>query len=301
MRPLILPAILALMTTATAIDAQIMRAIQRKAADAVAQKAEAKLDEKIEQMADKVVNSSFDALFGGFEGPDGVKAPPIRLPGSATTADRYDFPLVVTMQMTVTGSNGRSEPPTTMRMHLAKDGAYTATQVTSAEAKQQGADAIVIFDAANEAMVMLMSSDGKKFSMAYGWREAADAAAKAAVTEEVDWDSAEAWKQWTRIGTKTIAGYSATGYRASDEESTVELWVSRDPVFAGAGWFGANGSTKALKGRLPTEYPTGMLLEMTSTSTRNREAMTMTATSVDPRANVSFVMSEYPRVGAAGK
>lgn len=296
-----------LLVAATALpaEAQIMRAIQKKAADAVAKKAEAKLDEKIEAMADKMVNNTFDAVFGGFEGADGSKTPPIKLPGDAKTADRYAFSLVLDMDMVVTDRDGKREPPVTMRMHFAKDRPYTATQVSSAETRRQGGDVVVIFDAEHEAMVMLMASEGKQFSMAYGWREAAAAAQRAAAQtaaqETAPPADAEQWKQWTRIGTRRIAGYETTGYRATEEGQTVEVWVSRDPALVGAGWFGAHGGTKALQGRLPSEVPVGMLLALTSSKADSKEAMTMTATKVDPKADVTFVMADWPRVGAAGK
>ncbi len=300
LRPaLLLPSILIASTLlAPRADGQIMRAIQRKAADAVAQKAEAKLDAKIEQMAEKAVNGSYDALFGGIEGGGGGSL--LKLPGDAKTAERYSFSIVSTMTMTNKTASGKDEGTATMKMHFNPSEAYTATQVISADLKEAGGNAIVIFDLENEAMVMLMEAEGTKFSMAYGWKDAVAAAEKAGATDEVNWEDAESWKNWTRIGTRTIAGYSASGYRSTDGEATVELWVSRDPVLAGAGLFGVNSGLKQLRGRLPEEYPSGMMLEMTSTDGKGNVSRLVT-TEIDTRASVRFTMADYPRMGLGGK
>ncbi len=295
---LLLPAVvLATATFATRADAQIMRAIQRKAADAVAQKAEAKLDAKIEQMAEKAVNGSYDALFGGIEsGASGM----MKLPGDAKTAERYSFSIVSTMTLSSINASGKEEGVATMKMHFNPAEAYTATQVISQDLKDAGGNATVIFDLEHEAMVMLMEAEGTKFSMAYGWKEAAAAAEKAAAKDEVNWEEAESWKTWTRIGTRTIAGYSATGYRSTDGESTVEMWVTRDAALGGASLFGVNGGLKQMRGKLPEEYPTGMLLEMTAKDAKGNTSR-MVTTNIDTRASVRFTMSDYPRMGMGAK
>jgi hypothetical protein len=297
-RILLLPAaLIATAVLAPRADAQIMRAIQRKAADAVAQKAEAKLDAKIEQMAEKAVNGSYDALFGGLESGAGAM---IKLPGDAKTAERYSFSIVSTMTMSSTSASGKDEGTATMKMHFNPAEQYTATQVISQDLKDAGGNAVVIFDLENEAMVMLMEAEGNKFSMAYSFKDAAAAAEKAGAADDVNWDETESWKNWTRIGTRTIAGYSATGYRSTDGETTVEMWVTRDPALAGAGLFGVNSGLKQLRGRLPEEYPTGMLLEMTSKDGKGQTSRLVT-TEIDTRASVRFTMADYPRMGLGGK
>jgi hypothetical protein len=296
-RTLLLPAaLIATSALATRADAQIMRAIQRKAADAVAQKAEAKLDAKIEQMAEKAVNGSYDAIFGGLEGGGSI----VKLPADAKTADRYAFSIVSTMTLSSTSKSGKQEGVATMKMHFNPAESYTATQVISQDLKESGGTATIIFDVENEAMVMLMETEGNKFSMAYSWKEALAAAEKANATDDVQWDETESWKSWTRIGTKTIAGYSATGYRSTDGDATVEVWVTRDPVLAGAGLFGANGGIKQLRGRLPEEYPTGMLLEMTSKD-KDGQVSELRTTEINTRASVRFTMADYPRMGFGAK
>jgi hypothetical protein len=304
MRSLPLFSALVLVVSASTSDAQILRSIQKKAADAVAQKAEAKLDQKIQQMADKMVDGTYDAMFGDLERSAGARAGSAASPfsmGNAATEERYQFSLVVAMDVETRNANGASAGKAQMRMHFNPAEQYTGTLVVNDDTKKSGGEAFVIFDAKHESMVMLMQSEGNKFSMAYGWKDAAKAAESATAGEPVDWDKAESWKNWTRIGTKTIAGYSATGYRSTDAEHTVELWVTRDRALTGAALFGANANLKQMRGRMPTDVPAGLLLAMTSTETKSGEQVTMTVTNIDTKANVSYTMSDYPRVGAAAK
>ena len=163
----------------------------------------------------------------------------------------------------------------------------------------------MILDAKNKAMVMLMASDKSKFSMAYGWNDAqkfatanASAAPKA---PPVNWDTVKVWNSYSKIGTKTIAGYSADGYRMETTNATVETWVSRDPRLSVGNMFAANSGLKQMKGRLPDDYPTGMLLQMNSTNKTTGESVSMTVTSVDTDAHVSYNMADYPKPGAAKK
>lgn len=109
------------------------------------------------------------------------------------------------------------------------------------------------------------------------------------------------WRSYQKIGARTIAGYSADGYRTETADGTVETWVSHDKSLAMGGMFAANASLKQMKGRLPAEYPQGILLEMNSVNKNSGEKVTMRVTDINTRANVSYAMSDYPRMGAASK
>jgi hypothetical protein len=276
----------------------VLKRLQKKAQDAVERKVEQKVDQKIEQMADKLVNNSFDAVFGGMEaGPDGT---PRRLPftmgGDVAKEDVYTFDTVVTMEIESIKPNGSSDGKAEMLMHLNEDAQYTGTKISSDEMRSSNSDLFIIYDFKNESMLMLMDSEGSKMSMGYKWTEALAAIQDSIEAEEVNWDETETWNGYKRIGTRAIAGYSCEGYEYEDENATMQIWVTRE---IGIGWhtmFGANANTKQLKGKIPEEYPYGMMMELTSTNKQNGEKAIIKVTDIDERANVRYVMAEYPTV-----
>src|SRR5690606_6542235 len=147
-----------------------------------------------------------------------------------TTEDRYTFNTVTTMEIETFKRDGKSDGKALMLMHFNEDAQYTGTQVTSEELKNANSDVFIIYDLKNEAMVMLMSSEGSKFSMGYDWKEALKYAEEVAEAEgeDVNWDEVEEWNNYTKIGSKTIAGYACDGYRSENDDATVEIWVSRE-------------------------------------------------------------------------
>jgi hypothetical protein len=291
-------------------EGQLGRLLERKAKEAVERKAEAKVDQKIDEMAGKLVDRSFESIFGA-EGPEGAAPSGTGAEGGAATRragagmfaampnapteERYDFDLVISYDLELTEKGKRSEEMATMLTHYSRSAPYTGTRMTPNDAKKSDGEAFIIFDAKNESMVMLMTSEDGKFSMAYGWKdaqayaEAADATgAKGADAEPVNFE---------RIGTKSIAGYSAEGYRSTTEDGTTEIWVSRDAALAPGRMFGANASMKQMRGIIPDGQPMGALLEV-NTLNKGGDRMVMRATKVDTSARVRIEMSEYPKVGA---
>ncbi len=280
--------------------------LAKKASDAVSQKAQDKVNGKIDEMSQKMVDNTFATVFGdsakgGAPAAGGGSA--FSMGGGATTESSYNFNVVTTMEITSSKSTS-ADGKAVLKMHFNTNEPYTGTLIVSNDPKQEGS-AFVVLDAKNKAMVMLMTSDKSKFSMAYGWNDAqkfatanASAAPKA---PPVNWDTVKVWNSYTKIGTKTIAGYSADGYRMETANGTVETWVSRDPRLSIGNMFAANSGLKQMKGRLPDDYPTGMLLQMNSASKTTGETVSMTVTNIDTDAHVSYNMAEYPRPGAAAK
>jgi hypothetical protein len=238
----------------------------------------------------------------GGAGGAGATGSPFSLGGNAKTEDSYTFNVVSTMEIV----SSKNTDKAILKMHFNTNEAYTGTSITSADPKtaQQG-NAFIVFDAKNQAMVMMMASDKKKFSIAYSWAESqkfATAAATAAATpkEQVNWDTVKVWKSYSKIGTKTIAGYSADGYRMDSPDGNVEMWVSHDSKLSVGNMFGASSNLKQMQGRLPADYPQGMLLQMISTN-KSGEKLTMTVTNIDTNAHVTYAMSDYPKMDMGKK
>lgn len=292
-------AIAFLFVTATDASSQVLKRLQQKAQGAVERKVEQKVDEKIEKMADKLVNNSFDAVFGDMEAnADGT---PRRLPftmgADVPKEDVYSFDTVVTMEIESFKSNGSSDGKAEMLMHLNDGAQYTGTRISSDDMRKSNSDLFIIYDFKNESMLMLMDSEGSKMSMGYKWTEALSAIQDSIdANEDINWDEAETWNGYKRIGTRTIAGYKCDGYEYEDENATMQIWVTREVEIGWHTMFGANANTKQLKGRIPDEYPYGMMMELTSTSKKNGEKAVMKVTNINERANIRYVMADYPTV-----
>jgi uncharacterized protein DUF4412 len=287
----------------------IFGGIIKKAGDAVSQKAQDKVNSKIDEMSQKMVDNTFATMFGdssgtgvkgsgGGAGGPGATGSPFSLGNNAKTEDSYTFNVVSTMEI----ESSKNSDKAILKMHFNTNEAYTGTSITSADPKkaEQG-NAFIVFDAKNQAMVMMMASDKKKFSIAYGWAESQKFAPAAATPkEQVNWDTVKVWKSYSKIGTKTIAGYSADGYRMDTPDGNVEMWLSHDSKLSVGNMFGASSNLKQMQGRLPADYPQGMLLQMISTN-KSGEKLTMTVTSIDTNAHVTYAMSDYPKMDMGKK
>ena len=60
-------------------------------------------------------------------------------------------------------------------------------------------------------------------------------------------------------------------------------------------------SNEKMRGKLPDDYPIGMLLQVTSTAKEDGSRFVMTATEINRNANMTINMSEYPPVTMGGK
>ena len=276
--------------------------IKKKAQDAVTQKAEDKVTGKIDEMAQKMVDNSFSSMFGDSAGASagGAKGGrgglPFTIGSNAKTESSYSFNVVTTMEIESSRQKGKS---ILTSMYNTSE-PYLGMKIVSPDDKKSKGTVFVVLDAKNQAMVMMMSSDTSKFSVAYGWSDAQKyaPASSSAPKEQVNWDTVKVWRNYTRIGTKTIAGYAADGYRMESADGTADVWVSHDRALGGGGMFGASSQLKQLRGRLPADYPQGMLMQVTGVNSKTGEKGSMTVTNIDTNAHVTIAMSEYPRLGA---
>jgi hypothetical protein len=150
-----------------------------------------------------------------------------------------------------------------------------------------------------------MTTEDGKFSMAYGWKDATRYASSEPTSTTVSTSTAAATGAaatptvtYTSIGKRTIAGYSAEGYRAEDPDAIVDVWVSTDPSLSFGRLLGASGSLKQARATMPASHPAGMLLETLTTDKRTGDKGRMTVTKVQKNAGVKIDMTEYPRVGS---
>ena len=60
--------------------------------------------------------------------------------------------------------------------------------------------------------------------------------------------------------------------------------------------FAANSNMKQMKGKLPADYPDGMLLEMNSVDRNSGDQVTMKVTDINRNANVTYAMADDRRM-----
>lgn len=295
----------------TPLSAQILKRLGDRAKDAAARKTEEKVAQKIDAATERFVNRSFDSVFGDDSASKGKSSSRsgsrifAMLPNAPTEA-RYDFDGTVTYEIESAPKGKPNGEVGLMVMEFNRDKQYAGARLSNKTKPSDGAFHM-IFDVPNESMVMLFETDTGKFSMAYSWKEAKRyAAEQQAATPSSSGASAVTVTrgdgkqvQYTKLGSKRIAGYNAEGYRAEDAEGVVDVWVSNDAALSYGRLMGAAGSMKGVRGAMPDGYPMGMLMASESTEKKSGDQWKMTVTSIDTKAKVGIDMAQYPKLGAA--
>ena len=283
---------------ASTADAQIFNRLKERAKNAAENKVEEKIGNEIEKAAERAVEKSWKAIFGdefGSEG-DGINIS-FAMNSNAVTEDAYHFDVITTMEVETVQRNGSSDGPMIMKMHFNHAEAYSGTQFSGEQIEMSEDDIFMIYDLKNESMVMLMENEDGKFSFAYDWKQArmlAEDFEEMSADSDYDDEEMEEWVNFEEIGTKTIAGLECRGYRSENEDSVMEYWVTQDEDLGIQKMLRINEQTKHLKGNVPENYPTGMLMEMTQEDLSSGERMTMRVTDINKNASVTYTMSDYP-------
>ncbi|MBP6774280.1 MAG: DUF4412 domain-containing protein [Gemmatimonadaceae bacterium] len=297
------------------LSAQGLRGLGKKVTDAVEKKANQKVDEKINEATQKLVDNSFDSVFGdgktdgsagsGSGGKSGGSSRVFSMMPNAPTEPYYDFDAVFTYEVD-NMSKGKSDgDKALLMMHFNSDGKYTGTKIGSAGSKKGEGDIFAIFDVKNESMVMLLTSDKEKMSMAYSWKDAQRYAAGQTSSPSGTAPSAGTRPSaaeskpitYSSLGKRTILGYSAEGFKGENEDGEMEVWVTKDPRISYWRMAGASSSMKQMRGVMPGSHPDGMLLEVRSRDKKSGDTGRMTITAIDTKAKVHIDMNEYPRLG----
>lgn len=282
-------------------NAQLFGGLKDRLVNAVEDRIERNVEERVvremEDTARESVDASFNAMFNGAisgtdpaAGTNGQGGPSI-LSSMLDTSnlklqDEYNFDIAANFEIQSFDSKGKASDPMQMVFHYAENAPYTGTQMLSGDAANAGA-AMIVYDFDNQAMVMLMDSDGSRFSIAYNWAIAS-----------AEWNVApatpEEMPQFESIGTRTINGYSSEGYRHIDGDQTTEMWVSTEVAPGIERIFQANRTVPMMNANMPAGYPQGMIMELTSENTKTREKVVMRTLGIETGSEVSYKMSDYP-------
>lgn len=286
-------------------EAQLINRLKKKAQDAAERKAEQKLTEQVEQMASQMVEKSWSSIFGEIDADSisGTKFPFIAN-SSVKTEDTYNFDTITTMEIETLRNDGKSEPPVIMEMHFNENEMYTGTKFNSEELQKDGSDLFIIYDFKNSAMLMLMSKDQDKFSFAYDWKQALENAEEVSEDrsdEDINWDEVEEWQGYKKIESKNILGYDCDGYRSENENQVIDIWVSRHADVGMYNLFKANANSKQMKGKLPADYPQGMMMEMVAKDLESGDKTIMKVTDIKKNTRISYAMADYPSMSFSPK
>lgn len=302
MRYLMLLLIASLMSVTFTIDAeaQLFNRLKDKAKEAAAEKAEEKLSEQVEKAAQQAVEDSWNSVFGDISADSASGGVPFSMDSNVKTEDAYHFDTITTMEIETIKKDGKSDPPVIMDMHFNTTKMYTGTRFSGEEMKREDGDLFIIYDFKNSAMLMLMENEKDKFSFGYEWEQTLENA-EAGQGEEVDWDDVDEWQGYTKIGSKNIQGYECDGYRSENSDRVVEVWVSRDESLGMHNMFKANANAKQVRGKIPEDYPYGMMMEMTSEDQQSGDKTIMQVTDIKKNVQVTYAMSDYPTMSIALK
>lgn len=287
--------LLAMLVFASAAQSQILKRLKDRAKQKVEDKIEQRVDQKIDETAEKMVEKSWNSIFGnGFGSEDSSSGYSFLLNNNVNTEDRYTFDVITTMEIQDISDNNNREAPIQMVMHFNDDELYTGTRFSGEDMNEGDGDVFIIYDFKNEAMVMLMKSDDGNFSSAYDWKQISQ------ITDEAEVEQEEDWPGFEKIGTRTIAGSISEGYLSVSEDSRTEVWVTQDHDFGFQRMFRANAGTRQLKGKLPENYPAGMMMEMTHEDLVNGNRIILRVTDIRKNVNITYSMSDYSRMGMGG-
>ncbi len=305
-----LSAAVALSLVAAPLDAQIFKRITDRAKEAVVRKAEDKASQKVDEATSKLVDRSFNSVFGADTGKGGgggssrTQSRIFAMLPNARTEARYDFNAVFTYEIESMPKGKPQGEPVELTMEFNRDKSYAGARLSQKGKPGEGAFHM-IFDVPNESMVMLFESDTGKFAMAYSWKEAkryeesqpvTTPATGGVVTTPVRPDAKPV--QYSKLGPRRIAGYNTEGYRAEDKNGVMDVWVANDPSLTYGRMMGATSSMQGMRGAMPDAYPVGMLMATESTDKQSGDKGRMTLTSANAKATVHIDMSQYPKLGA---
>lgn len=285
-------------------QAQIWKHLKNKAKEAAERKIEEKASEMLQQQAQQMVEKSWTSVFGDILQDSTLAGTlPFKLDNNVTTEDSYHFDIVTTMRMESIRGNGKVDPPTTMLMHFNKTEQYTGTKLITEDMRQENGDLFIIYDFKNAAMLMLMQNDDNKFSFAYDWSQPLvnPSDSLSSNSQEVNWNEVTEWHGYSKIGSKNIAGYTCEGYQSQTDNAKTDIWVTRDADYGMENMFQANANTKQLRGKLPTDYPYGMLMEMTTENLETGDKTILSVISVQKDADITYNMADYPTMSLAMK
>ncbi|WP_111670043.1 DUF4412 domain-containing protein [Algoriphagus litoralis] len=264
-------------------QAQLLKKIQNAAANAATNAATNKANEK----AEKAGNNALEGMMGGMMEP-------------ATTESEYSFTGFMVMEVTSTDKKGKSEEPVRINYLLSQEPEFMGMNFQ--DPKKPENTTTTIMDTKNEAMVMLMSSDGQKssFAIKMDYEKVQEL-----VDEEAEEQLENPEYKLTKTGnTKTILGYDCEEWLVVSEDGEGRYWITEKPI-DGLSIFSPQ-SNPMVSNKTMERYtsmfsnaPKGSFMEMIFTDT-DGTVTDMKVIEIDTNSPKKYSMTEYPNMLSGG-
>ena len=291
----------------------------REVARNVEGKAKSKIENKIdEEINNKIYNKTDETLEKWFG--SGVQQNQLGLSGSSTsqsgndisgfgafglnsnasTESVYSFDYKVShfFESTENGKLTRSR----MISYINNTEPYFALEFktldSNSESYNNSTDAYMIMDSKNMAMVMLVSENEKRSSIVFSIPESDSNTEANEPFESVDSDMSSAFDMtygYQEIGTRTISGFSAKGYRTGDSSADIEIWITDETIKGYEEIITSNSSIPLLTMFAPYATRSGMVVEMVLNDRQSGSKTTMRVEEGSGPTSLRISMSDWPR------
>ena len=291
-----------------------LNGLKNKASNAMENALEKKIEAEMNKAAQRMVDKYWERVLGNYYSDlysDGSsmgassgspRAFPFVIDENVEIEEQYTFNHSVRMRVDTYKKNGKLDETAFMVSHSNHDHAYLGTEIENEDGKK-GGDIFIINDFENNALIMLMESEGQKMRLAYSFKFDESAAEQMVTEEDVD-ELEEITTQeeittktyaFETIGTKDILGYPCKGYRQDRDDMMVEVWLAHEDVFGMNTMFGAAGMNNENRDKMIADgYPQGSIMEVSSTDKDSNEKTTMTVVEIDDNIDITMRMEDYP-------
>lgn len=285
-------------------QAQILNAIKNKAADAMTDAINRKIDEEINKAADRVVDKYWDRVIGkyyaGLYSDDAGGGFPFVLDTNVVLEDEYVFDRVIRMQIQTFDKKGKLEETSFMNTHTSNNYKYMGTSIEDAETEKNDQDIMLINDFKNGAFVMLMRDGSERSRLAYSVQvdtAALDTLADAYTDSVEVYDAA--YPEFQSLGTKTIMGKVCKGYKYENTDGSMEMWLTDENIYGNYSIYnyGAAGTPAMIT--TPYNYPSGSIMEVSTIDNSSMEKSVMTVVDINSSAHVRYKIADYPTASEA--
>lgn len=260
-------------------QAQLLKKIQNAAANAATNAASDKASEK----ANKAGSSAFEGMMGGMMEP-------------ATTESEYSFSGFMVMEVVSTDKKGKSEDPVQIQYLLSKQSDFMG--MAFKDPKKPENTTTTIMDTKNQAMVMLMLSEGEKTSFAVKMDYEK---MQGLVDEEAEEQLENPDYKLTKTGNaKTILGYDCEEWLVVSEDGEGRYWVTDEPI-DGLSMFSPQSnpmvSNKTVErySSMFSNAPKGSFMEMIFTDNDGSKT-DMKVIEIETSSPRKYNMSEFPNM-----
>lgn len=260
-------------------QAQLLKKIQNAAAQGVENAA----TKRASEASERKTNDAIDGMFGGMMKP-------------APTEAEYAFTGFMVMEVTSTNKKGKAEDPVQIQYLLSKQSEFTG--MTFNDPKKPENTTTTIMDTKNQAMVMLLSSDGTKSSFAI---KLDFEKMQGFVDEEAEEQLENPDYKLTKTGNKkTILGYPCEEWLVVAEDGEGRYWITEKPI-EGLSMFSpqsnpmVSNKTMDRYSSMFSNAPKGSFMEMIFTD-KDGSRTDMKVIEIETNSPRKYALSEFPNM-----